>query len=278
MIDAMFGRATPTRQFVGLVSQVRIRCIRHMPSAMPTITLRPQGWRRSPDKIEPEDLLRRVLTTAESPAPKPEVPDVEKLLQQLVRETQSRPPAVVSPPVPTAFEQMLRTASTTAAASATATCPTRLDRCGVFLMWEVRACTDTCPNLDESFPFLQPGWRTEKTPGGFIMIPPRGDNGPPAGRKRRLIREGGFASRVSGHVRPRDPGGGTVSTVSPRRMTIDDVSQAVEQSGGGGDPQLAPFPGFRQCGLKRLWLRTLLDGSVRMMMLDYDCRRALCGC
>ena len=59
------------------------------------------------------------------------------------------------------------------------------------------------------------------------------DNGPPAGGKRRLIREGGggFASRVSGHVRPRDPGGGTVSTVSPRRMTIDDVSQAVEQSG-----------------------------------------------
>ena len=30
-----------------------------------------------------------------------------------------------------------------------------------------------CPNLDESFPFMQPGWQTEKTPGGFIMIPPR---------------------------------------------------------------------------------------------------------
>ena len=30
-----------------------------------------------------------------------------------------------------------------------------------------------CPNLDESFPFMQPGWRAEKTPGGFIMIPPR---------------------------------------------------------------------------------------------------------
>ena len=30
-----------------------------------------------------------------------------------------------------------------------------------------------CPNLDESFPFLQPGWRAEKTPGGFIMIPPQ---------------------------------------------------------------------------------------------------------
>ena len=32
------------RQFAGLVSLVRIRCIRRMSSAMPTITLRPQGW------------------------------------------------------------------------------------------------------------------------------------------------------------------------------------------------------------------------------------------
>ena len=55
-----------------------------------------------------EALLRRVLTPAEPPAPKPEVPAVDKLLQQLVRETQSRPPAVVSPPVPTDLEQMLR--------------------------------------------------------------------------------------------------------------------------------------------------------------------------
>ena len=55
-----------------------------------------------------EDLLRRVISTAERPAPKPEVSDVEKLLQQLVREPQSRLPAVVSPPVSTALEQMLR--------------------------------------------------------------------------------------------------------------------------------------------------------------------------
>ena len=62
------------------------------------------------------------------------------------------------------------------------------------------------------------------------------DNGPPAGGKRRLIREGGSASRVSNHARPRDPGGGTVSTVSPRRTIFDDVSLAVEQS--GEEPQL----------------------------------------
>ena len=55
-----------------------------------------------------EDLLRWVVSTAERPAPKPEVLDIDKLLQQLVREPQSRPPAVVSPPVPTTLEQMLR--------------------------------------------------------------------------------------------------------------------------------------------------------------------------
>ena len=48
-----------------------------------------------------EDLLRRLLTTVESPAPMPEVPAVEKLLQRLVTETQSRPPPVVSPSAPT---------------------------------------------------------------------------------------------------------------------------------------------------------------------------------
>ena len=40
------------------------------------------------------------------------------------------------------------------------------------LMWEVGHAATRCPNLDESFPFMQPGWRVEKTPGGFIMIPP----------------------------------------------------------------------------------------------------------
>ena len=38
--------------------------------------------------------------------------------------------------------------------------------------------------------------------------PASGGNGPPAGGKRRLIREEGLASQVSSHVRPRDPGGG----------------------------------------------------------------------
>ena len=75
-----------------------------------------------------------------------------------------------------------------------------------------------------------------------------GDDGPPADPGGG----GGFASRVSDHARPWDTGGGTVSTVSPRRMKIDDVSEAVEQSGGGGGPQLVPS------GVSTVWTEKTL--------------------
>ena len=84
-----------------------------------------------------------------------------------------------------------------------------------------------------------------KDTGWVYYDPTSGGNGPPAGGKQRPTRGGGgggLVSRVSGHVRPRDPGGGTVPTVSPRRMTIDEVSHVMELSGGGGGggPQLVP--------------------------------------
>ena len=97
-----------------------------------------------------EDLLRRVLATAEPPVPKPEVPAVEKLLQQLVRETRSRPPAVVSPPVPTDLEQMLRSfleGQRQRQGPPPRKRPVRLERRGVFLLGEVGSCSDTLPEL-----------------------------------------------------------------------------------------------------------------------------------
>ena len=30
-----------------------------------------------------------------------------------------------------------------------------------------------CPTLDASFPFILPGWKSEKTPTGFMMISPK---------------------------------------------------------------------------------------------------------
>ena len=41
---------SPARQFAGLVSLIQIRRIRHMPSAIQTATMRPQGWQWSLDR------------------------------------------------------------------------------------------------------------------------------------------------------------------------------------------------------------------------------------
>ena len=65
-----------------------------------------------------------------------------------------------------------------------------------------------------------------------------------AADQQRLIREEGLASQASSHVRPRDPRGGTVPTVSPRRMTIDDVSHTMELTRGGGGGSAGPIQGF----------------------------------
>ena len=92
-----------------------------------------------------------------------------------------------------------------------------------------------------------------------------------------MIREGGSASRVSMHARPRDPGGGTVSTDPPRRTVLNDVSVAVEQP--GEEPSLVSYKcvSYVQCKLYRLRLRTIINRSVLMMLLDYTRIRALCG-
>ena len=47
-------------------------------------------------------------------------------------------------------------------------------RCG----WSAFVCfscgkAGRCPTLDETFPFMLPGWKAKKTPGGYIMISPR---------------------------------------------------------------------------------------------------------
>ena len=136
-----------------------------------------------------EDLLRWAISTAERPVLKPEVSDVEKLLQQLVREPQSRPPAVVSPPVPTALEQMLHSfldGQRQRQRPPPRQRPTRRDCTDVvcFFCGKSGHTATRYPNLNEAFPFLQPGWQTEKTSGGFAMIPrqvttnrPRAENG-----------------------------------------------------------------------------------------------------
>ena len=116
--------------------------------------------------------------------------------------------------------------TTTAATAATVTRPTRLEQNGVFLLWEVGSCSNMVPELGRVVSVYAAMMAGGEYSGGIYYDPTPGGDGPKAGGKRRLIREEGFASRVSGHVRPRDP----------RRMTSDD-SRTVR---GRGGPQSVP--------------------------------------
>ena len=56
-----------------------------------------------------------------------------------------------------------------------------------------------CPDLNEAFPFMLPGWMADKVGGGYIMI---------SVMKWRLFRGGRSAARISNGTRPQDAGGG----------------------------------------------------------------------
>ena len=94
------------------------------------------------------------------------------------------------------------TAPTTVAASATATYPTRLDRHGMFLLWEDRSYGDALPQLEGGISVPATRMVDRKDVGRICDDTTTSDDRPPAGGKRRLIREGGSASGVSDHVRP----------------------------------------------------------------------------
>ena len=180
----------------------------------------------------------------DTPAPMPEVPAVEKLLQRLVGETQSRPPPVMSPLEPAGLEQMLRSflaGQQQQQRPPPRQQPVRRDWNGVVCFscgksgHAATRCPNFCGRIGGRIASIYAARMAGGENSGGIYYDPTS-----AGGKRRLIREEGFVSRVSDHVRPRDPGGGgTVPTVLPRRMTNDDVSDTPKLSGGGG-PQSVP--------------------------------------
>ena len=132
----------------------------------------------TPDQVE--DLLRRLLAVMASPAPVPapvpEVPMVEKLLQRLVAETQIRQPVPVIPPEPVGLENLLRSylSGQQTSGQQPRQRPIRRDWNGIvcFSCGKAGHSVTRCPVLDESFPFMLPGWRADTTPGEFIIISP----------------------------------------------------------------------------------------------------------
>ena len=125
-----------------------------------------------PDQLE--DLLRRLLTAVDTPAPIPEVPVVEKLLQRLVAETQSRLPPVVSPPESVGLEKMFLSGQQQSRQPPRQR-PVRRDWNGVVCFSCGKSGHDAtwCPNLDESFSVYAAGMAGREDSGGFIMIPPQ---------------------------------------------------------------------------------------------------------
>ena len=105
------------------------------------------------DQNQLHDLLRRIVSAVERPTPTPEISDVKKLLLQLSR----APPEGPAPVVDTATTY-----------EATVWSDVICFSCG-----KAGHAATRCPDYNDSLPFLQPGWQKEKTPGGFIMIPPR---------------------------------------------------------------------------------------------------------
>ena len=169
-------------------------------------------------------------------APVPEVPMVEKLA-----ETQIHQPAPMVTPEPAGVETLLRSLLSGQRTMG------QQPRQGSFRRdWIAIVCYSCgkaghsvthCPVLDESFPFMLPGWRTEKTPGGYIMISP--------GCRQSVVEwktatdpggggeGGGFAARISSKIRPQDPGGGAARIAAPRgvedmEVTSSSVSSVVE--------------------------------------------------
>ena len=160
------------------------------------------GWRCTPESTpdQVEFCFRRLLKSAAAPTPAPtlaaEPPAVERLLQRLVAETRVRQPVPAVTTGLAGLETLLRALLSGHLA------PAQQPRPGSFRRdWNAVVCFSCrkaghsathCPNLDDSFPFMVPGWTAEKTAGGYAMISPRVAA---ERRKRRLIRGGGGGVR-----------------------------------------------------------------------------------
>ena len=133
----------------------------------------------TPDQME--ILFRRLLASAAGltpvPAPVPEPPAVERLLQRLVAETKVRQPVPVVASETAGLEALLRSLLLGQLAPAQQPRPGSFRRdwndVVCFLCGKAGHSATRCPTLDDTFPFMLPGWKAEKTPGGYMMISPR---------------------------------------------------------------------------------------------------------
>ena len=140
-------------------------------SRQPAAVMKPK-----PPLDQLEDLLRRLLANRAAPVPVPapvqEGPMVEWLQQRLVAELQSRRPVAVSSTEPMELRSYLSGQQTSRPQIRRRSVRRDRNVVGCFSCGKSGHSAARCPDLDDSFPFMLPGWRAESIPGGFVMIPP----------------------------------------------------------------------------------------------------------
>ena len=137
------------------------------------------------------ELLRKLVemltpgATATARAPEPSV--LDKLVQLLTEKAATRKPVMPAPVEPTKLETRLQTFFEGRQMPNQQFRPRPVQR-----DWSEMQCfscgksghsATRCPTLDITFPFILPGWKSEKTSTGYMMISPRRamDRRPPLG-------------------------------------------------------------------------------------------------
>ena len=122
-------------------------------------------------------LLEALTTAASSPIRTPEITPLEKLTQLLISETEKREPAPPTPVEPTGLEALLQTYFTGQQSPGLGPRFRQLRRnwadVKCFSCGKTGHSANRCPKLDVTFPFILPGWKSEKTPNGYLMISPK---------------------------------------------------------------------------------------------------------
>ena len=187
-----------------------------------------------------EALLRRLLPTpvVQPPDLTPVPSELALLLQQLLGYARPAQPAPSGKSGITVMETLLLNLLPVRPESlCTAGCrKPGLDCCVVFFVWKPGPWGHQMSHIGHYVPLLAAGMEGREGREQICYDLPSCSGGAPLGGKRRLIRGGGSASRISNGTGPQNPGGGgetwlTASREQPIQRGLVDASEETEIAG-----------------------------------------------